>query len=113
MAAEDCASCAVTAAGELYTWGSGVRGRLGHGDTAGQLAPKRVEALQDERVVAISPASCHTVVVTFTGSVFGWGEAEGLGLPEAAITVHDEHDGTRRIGSPYCFPQLACVLPRS
>ena len=38
-------SCAVAAAGELFTWGSGRDGRLGHGDTADQLAPRRVAAL--------------------------------------------------------------------
>lgn len=36
------ASCAVTEAGELYAWGNGYRGRLGHGDVTAQLAPKRV-----------------------------------------------------------------------
>jgi alpha-tubulin suppressor-like RCC1 family protein len=47
-------SSAVTAAGELYMWGGRADGRLGHGGTAAQLAPKRVEALQDECVVAVS-----------------------------------------------------------
>lgn len=38
-------SAAITAAGELYTWGKGRYGRLGHGDSDDQLKPKLVEAL--------------------------------------------------------------------
>lgn len=38
-------SAAITAAGELYTWGKGRYGRLGHGDSEDQLKPKLVEAL--------------------------------------------------------------------
>ena len=35
-------SAAVTSSGELYTWGLGEYGRLGHGDNLTQLTPKRV-----------------------------------------------------------------------
>jgi alpha-tubulin suppressor-like RCC1 family protein len=38
-------SAAITASGELYTWGKGRYGRLGHGDSDDQLKPKLVEAL--------------------------------------------------------------------
>lgn len=35
-------SAAISAAGELYTWGKGRYGRLGHGDSEDQLRPKLV-----------------------------------------------------------------------
>ena len=35
-------SSAITTNGELYTWGQGDHGRLGHGDTAHQSKPKQV-----------------------------------------------------------------------
>ena len=35
-------SAAITSAGELYTWGCGEYGRLGHGDNVTQLRPKQV-----------------------------------------------------------------------
>ena len=35
-------SAAVTSSGELYTWGLGEYGRLGHGDNTTQLRPKQV-----------------------------------------------------------------------
>ena len=38
-------SAVITATGELYTWGKGRYGRLGHGDSDDQMKPKLVEAL--------------------------------------------------------------------
>ena len=35
-------SAAITANGELFTWGQGDHGRLGHGDDANQPKPKQV-----------------------------------------------------------------------
>lgn len=35
-------SAAITSSGELYTWGLGEYGRLGHGDNTTQLKPKMV-----------------------------------------------------------------------
>lgn len=36
-------SAAVTAGGEIYTWGKGRYGRLGHGDSEDQMKPKLVK----------------------------------------------------------------------
>ena len=41
-------SVAVTASGELYTWGNGDKHRLGHGTTAKEYAPRLVEALKSK-----------------------------------------------------------------
>ena len=38
-------SACITSNGELYTWGLGEYGRLGHGDNTTQLRPKLVKAL--------------------------------------------------------------------
>lgn len=42
IAAGGAHSACITAAGELYTWGKGRYGRLGHGDSEDQLKPKMV-----------------------------------------------------------------------
>ena len=47
-------SAAITSSGELYTWGLGEYGRLGHGDTNTQLRPKLVKDLLGHRVVQAS-----------------------------------------------------------
>ena len=72
----------VTALGEVFTWGYGKNGQLGHGlrtettprgDEMDQLAPRRVEALAEYRAVDVDCASSVTVVVTAAGELFAWG----------------------------------------
>ena len=54
---------AVTADGELYTWGKGTCGRLGHGDERALDSPKLVAgALRGKHVVSASAGCIHTVV---------------------------------------------------
>lgn len=50
-------SAAITTNGELYTWGQGSHGRLGHGDTANQSKPKQV------LYVNVPYVSCQTVIM--------------------------------------------------
>ena len=40
--------------GELWSWGDGFSGQLGHGDMQDQPLPRRVEALAAERVVRVA-----------------------------------------------------------
>lgn len=42
IAAGGAHSACITASGELFTWGKGRYGRLGHGDSEDQLKPKLV-----------------------------------------------------------------------
>lgn len=43
-------SAAITSNGDLYTWGLGEYGRLGHGDTHTQLKPKQVMVMHNTLV---------------------------------------------------------------
>jgi hypothetical protein len=45
---------AIGGAGELFSWGAGRCGLLGHGDTQDQPSPKRVEALRGVRMSNVS-----------------------------------------------------------
>lgn len=44
-------SAAITSSGELYSWGLGEYGRLGHGDNTTQLRPKLVSHSVDHFVL--------------------------------------------------------------
>lgn len=68
-------SAAVTSDGDVYTWGDGFCGQLGHGDKRPQMLPKVVESggLEDECVTVVSCGSRHTLAVTEDGEVFSWG----------------------------------------
>ena len=107
IVAANYASCAVTTAGELFTWGNGECGRLGHGDEAEQFEPKRVEALRDAWVVAATLGNCHTIATVRDGGVFAWGLAAGLGLSEASTAVLD---GDECVFFPCRYQQLSCMM---
>jgi alpha-tubulin suppressor-like RCC1 family protein len=68
------ASFAVGENGELFSWGRGIRGCLGHGDTEDQPSPKRVEALRDVCVCNVAPGTYHAVALAEDGLVYAWGE---------------------------------------
>ena len=69
-------TAAVSASGELYTWGGGMYGKLGHGDENGHAVPRHVAALRDVQVVQVACGSRHTVVITRSMDVFSWGDKE-------------------------------------
>ena len=80
-------TAAVTAQGDLYTWGGGMYGKLGHGTEAGASTPKRVEAMVGLPVSQIACGSRHTAVVTAAGVVYTWGDCEN------GVAGHGETDG--------------------
>ncbi|RLN86543.1 hypothetical protein BBJ28_00001485 [Nothophytophthora sp. Chile5] len=69
-------TAAVTETGEVYTWGGGEHGQLGHGDKVNKTVPTRIESLVDKLVVQITCGWSHTVALTDTGEVFTWGNGD-------------------------------------
>jgi len=65
-------SFALTTGGVVWSWGSGLLGTLGHGNTEKQLLPKRIDAFAGQRVIAVS-ADRHTFAITADGSAWSWG----------------------------------------
>ncbi|KAL3653329.1 hypothetical protein CASFOL_003010 [Castilleja foliolosa] len=68
-------SCAVTLSGDLYTWGDGHFGLLGHGNEVNHWVPKRVNGpLEGIHVSSIACGPWHTAVVTSAGQLFTFGD---------------------------------------
>ncbi|KAI3793689.1 hypothetical protein L1987_36309 [Smallanthus sonchifolius] len=96
-------SVAVSANGEVYTWGFGRGGRLGHPDfdihsgQAAVITPRQVTSgLGARRVKAIAAAKHHTVAATDGGEVFTWGSnREG----QLGYTSVDTQATPRRVSS--------------
>lgn len=53
----------LTSRTEVYTWGKGANGRLGHGDNDDRNAPTLVEALKDKQVKGVVCGSTFTAVI--------------------------------------------------
>eukprot|EP00977_Amphora_coffeiformis_P028794 scaffold37104_cov183-Amphora_coffeaeformis.AAC.3 len=75
VAAGELHSATITSDGDLYTWGDGFCGQLGHADRRPQVLPKQVipGGLEDECVATVSCGSRHTIAVTDDGEVFTFG----------------------------------------
>eukprot|EP00698_Gefionella_okellyi_P001339 TRINITY_DN11287_c0_g1_i1.p1 TRINITY_DN11287_c0_g1~~TRINITY_DN11287_c0_g1_i1.p1 ORF type:complete len:803 (+),score=100.74 TRINITY_DN11287_c0_g1_i1:39-2411(+) len=73
---------AVTASGDVFTWGSCDEGQLGHGDVTDQPTPRLLKpmlllkALQGIRVASVACGHAHTVVIASNGAVYSWGGSE-------------------------------------
>jgi hypothetical protein len=68
-------SAAVSVDGDVYTWGDGFCGQLGHGGKKPEVSPVQVEkgGLEDESISHVSCGARHTLAVTDDGEVFSWG----------------------------------------
>ncbi|TKY46697.1 Ultraviolet-B receptor UVR8 [Spatholobus suberectus] len=53
----------LTSRTEVYTWGKGANGRLGHGDTNDRNSPTLVEALKDKQVKSIACGTNFTAAI--------------------------------------------------
>ncbi|GAV62100.1 RCC1 domain-containing protein/FYVE domain-containing protein/BRX domain-containing protein/Mcp5_PH domain-containing protein/BRX_N domain-containing protein [Cephalotus follicularis] len=53
----------LTSRTEVYTWGRGTNGRLGHGDTDDRSSPTLVEALKDKQVKSIACGTNFTAAI--------------------------------------------------
>ncbi|GLU17092.1 hypothetical protein SLE2022_334880 [Rubroshorea leprosula] len=71
--------------GQLFTWGDGDKGRLGHGDKEPRLFPECVGALVDKNICKVACGHNLTVALTTSGQVYTMGStAYGqLGSPTA------------------------------
>ena len=58
--------------GDIFTWGCGDVGQLGHGDGKNRNVPTKVESLSRETIVKVACGLFHTAVVTSTGKLLTW-----------------------------------------
>jgi alpha-tubulin suppressor-like RCC1 family protein len=71
---------AIGQAGELFSWGDGSCGTLGHGDCQDQASLKRVEVLRDVRVSSVSAGVGHVLALAEDRLVYAWGENKDRAL---------------------------------
>jgi len=73
VSAGDGFASAVSASGQVYTWGSGSNGRLGHGDEQCCMVPRKVQAFAAEPIRAVAAGGASCFAITEGAKVVSWG----------------------------------------
>ena len=74
MSTGDTRSLALTADGSIWSWGSGARRMLGHGNEENQWQPKRIEALAGHRGTWHRCVDGTSFAITADGAIWSWGQ---------------------------------------
>ena len=61
----------LTEHGQVYTWGGGTRGQLGHGTVTSEDSPKLVMALDGMKIVKIAAGGWHSAAISGICWIFG------------------------------------------
>ncbi|XP_042494546.1 ultraviolet-B receptor UVR8-like isoform X7 [Macadamia integrifolia] len=74
---------------QVYSWGWGDFGRLGHGNSSDLFTPQPIKALQGVMIKQIACGDSHCLAVTIEGEVQSWGRNQngqlGLGHSEDSL----------------------------
>ncbi|XP_055412820.1 RCC1 domain-containing protein 1 isoform X3 [Bubalus kerabau] len=75
------------AAGQVFSWGAGRHGQLGHGTLEAEPEPRLLEALQGLRMAEVAAGGWHSVCLSETGDIYiwGWNESGQLALPTKSL----------------------------
>ncbi|XP_047334494.1 RCC1 domain-containing protein RUG3, mitochondrial [Impatiens glandulifera] len=72
-------SVALNSLGQVFTWGYGGFGALGHSVYHRELYPRMVEGSWDSEICHIATSGTHTAAITKSGELYTWGREEGDG----------------------------------
>lgn len=64
----------ITKQGEIFSWGEGLSGRLGHGVESDISSPKLIDTLCGLNVTSAACGDYHTCATTISGDLYTWGE---------------------------------------
>ena len=89
-------SLVITSNGELYTFGWGVHGQLGHGNVEDEFVPKKVIALKDQVIVSAATGFGHTIALDAEGNVYSFGNGQ---FGQLGMGTTDNHSLPQKICS--------------
>ncbi|XP_064419608.1 alsin isoform X1 [Latimeria chalumnae] len=74
---------------EVWSWGRGKDGQLGHGDILPRLQPLCIKSLSNKEVIQVAAGSCHSLALTAKSQVYSWGSNScgQLGHTESPSTI--------------------------
>lgn len=107
-------SAAISSNGELYTFGQGRFGKLGHGNSDDKTIPTLVSALKLHKVTFVACGDSHTVCSTDQGKVFVFGDGDfgklGIGSPTNGSQVPILIEGLGDISQVYAGSHFSMAI---
>jgi alpha-tubulin suppressor-like RCC1 family protein len=101
---------ALTAVGNVFTWGSDDKGQLGHGLSQPVLTPRQLKAVHSvEDIAAGKNTSC---CVTKSGSVYAWGAVVARRVAANKANTSKPVEVRVLCGRTFCYSPIAFSVPR-
>ncbi|XP_072539652.1 alsin [Salminus brasiliensis] len=74
---------------EVWSWGRGQEGQLGHGDLLPRLQPLCIKSLSGKEVIRVAAGALHSLALTAQSQVYSWGSNSfgQLGHMESPSTI--------------------------
>ncbi|KAK9747383.1 Regulator of chromosome condensation (RCC1) repeat [Popillia japonica] len=92
---------ALTKDSEVYSWGNGDNGRLGHGDNISKDDPTLIEALKDKDIIDVECGGTYSAAISANGALYTWGRgnygrlghgtSEDCSTPTMVAALSDHH----------------------
>ncbi|KAM5292900.1 RCC1 domain-containing protein 1 [Ctenodactylus gundi] len=88
------------AAGQVFSWGKGRHGQLGHGTLEAELEPRPLEVLQGLPMAVVAAGGWHSLCVSEAGDIYiwGWNESGQLALPTRSLAEDEKMVPERALG---------------
>ncbi|ETI31607.1 hypothetical protein F442_21298 [Phytophthora nicotianae P10297] len=100
---------ALSAGGDVFSWGNGVDGQLGHGSAVSEWVPRQLEYFKDISITDISCGASHSMAISQTGVVYTWGRGT-----EGQLGIDLEDDSTADfVDKTVCLPHPVAILKGS
>eukprot|EP00965_Chrysotila_dentata_P011007 358093-Pleurochrysis_carterae.AAC.3 len=74
VACGDVHTLALSAAGDMFSWGGGFEGQLGLGKLEVTLTPRYISKLQGTSIMQIAAGARHSAALSQDGRIFCWGD---------------------------------------
>ena len=98
-------SLAVTLQGEVYSWGLGGSGQLGHADYTSSVRPRCISRLATDVIIGVACGFGHSIALTKDGALrsWGWNRDGQLGVGDS-----ENRNVPQRLSLPCTAQQVAC-----
>lgn len=103
--------------GDVYSWGNGDGGRLGHGDTTPKEEPTLIQTLKGRDIVNIECGGTYSAAISAYGALYTWGRgnygrlghgtADDCLIPTMISSLSDEH--VTQVACGFFYAHTLCV----